>query len=457
MKKPIIILTAALILAGGSTGAFLAVKHKQDQEKSASQAQKADNVLFTINSDSISKLEFDLSDGEYVAEKGEDGVWKLTNRAAFELDQVYMQLICTYTSELIAEDSYGKADDSKKAMYGLDDPLTIKMTDDSRTYELYLGNESPTGEFYYAMTGDKENVYAIDSYEGSALFADRLTLKNKKLVPYGINDISKITIKNDGKETCTISYDDATSFWKLDKKYDSLTTDQTAITAMINELVRTEAEDLMDENFTDLAKYGLDKPDGEVIIEGKDGTKRTFTTVTNENDPNYSYVLIGEDKQLEIYLTSSMEVAVSTPFDYISHTLKAADMYSIKGFDIEIDGKNNEFTIDTDSKTCTMNGKSLDISNSEGYMLFQNFYDSFSMMAIDGLDIDAKPDDSKTVVKVTYHNSDDTDSELSIAQDGDKYYIFKDGKYTGAYAPADRFSGRTSINEFYKKLAAYAI
>ena len=194
MKKPIIILTAALILAGGSTGAFLAVKHKQDQEKSASQAQKADNVLFTINSDSIRKLEFDLSDGEYVAEKGEDGVWKLTNRDDFELDQVYMQLICTYTSELIAEDSYGKADDSKKAMYGLDDPLTIKMTDDSRTYELYLGNESPTGEFYYVMTGDKENVYAIDSYEGSALFADRLTLKNKKLVPYGINDISKITI-----------------------------------------------------------------------------------------------------------------------------------------------------------------------------------------------------------------------------------------------------------------------
>ena len=85
---------------------------------------------------------------------------------------------------------------------------------------------------------------------------------------------------------------------------------------------------------------------------------------------------------------------------------------------------------------CNINGKDVDISNSEGYTLFQNFYDSFSMMAIEGIDIDAKPDDSESVIKATYHNSDGTDSTISISEDGGKYYIFKDGEYTGGYAPA---------------------
>ena len=457
MKKPIIILVSALVLAGSSMGAFLAVKHKRDTEANISQAEKEDNVLFNINSAGIKKVEFGLEDGDYVAELNDSGVWVLTNRDDFALDQVYMQLICTYTSDLTAQTAYGKADDSKKAMYGLDDPLTIKITDDSRTYELYVGDESPTGESYYVMTGDKDKIYAIESYQGSALIADRLTLKSKKLAPFSNSDIADITIKKDGMEPCKLTYDKESTMWSLDKKYDMLTTDQTAITSMVNNLIRLEADTLLEENLTDLKAYGLDKPDCEVEINALDGTKRTFTTKLNENDPTYTFVLIGEDKQLEAYYTSGLTLTDTTAYDYILPTVKGADMYSISGFDIELDGKTTEFTIDTDSKTCTLNGKTVDISNSEGYMLFQNFYDSFSMMAIEGLDTDAKPDGSEPVVTATYHNSDGTDSTLSIAEEDGKYYIFRDGKYTGAYAPADRFTGRSSIGEFYKKLVGYSL
>ena len=106
MKKPIIILVSALVLAGSSMGAFLAVKHKRDTEANISQAEKEDNVLFNINSAGIKKVEFGLEDGDYVAELNDSGVWVLTNRDDFALDQVYMQLICTYTSDLTAQTAY---------------------------------------------------------------------------------------------------------------------------------------------------------------------------------------------------------------------------------------------------------------------------------------------------------------------------------------------------------------
>ena len=46
--------------------------------------------------------------------------------------------------------------------------------------------------------------------------------------------------------------------------------------------------------------------------------------------------------------------------------------------------------------------------------------------------------------------------EISPSGDG-KYYIFRDGKYTGAYTDETRFTGRTSIEEFYLKFIAFSI
>ena len=87
MKKPIIILAAALVLAGGSMGAFLAVKNKKDAETSQAEAMKKDNVLFSFNEGDINKMEFDLADGDYIIEKTGDDSWELTSEKDFILDQ----------------------------------------------------------------------------------------------------------------------------------------------------------------------------------------------------------------------------------------------------------------------------------------------------------------------------------------------------------------------------------
>ena len=457
MKKPVIILVSALVLAGASMGTFIAVKNKKDAEESMSQSQLADNVLFDFDDESVDKIEFDIHGDVYTVVKDGDTGWVLSGRDDFAMDQVYMQLISTYTSNLTAEECYGQLDDANRTMYGFDDPIKISLTENGNVHELFVGNESPTGDFYYVTTGDKNKVYAIDSYKGASLVPTRLTLKSKKLVPYEYDQIADITMKKDGKVTCRMVFDPENKQWSLDKEYDKLDTDQTAISSMITNIIRLDAEDLLDENLADLDGYGFDKPDNEVIINGIDGSKRTFFTKVSENDPTLSYVLIDEDKQVESFYTSDLDFAASTPYDYIIRNVKCTDMYSIKGFDFEIDGEKAEITLDTENKKCEINGKTVDISNSEGYTIFQNFYDSFSMLPVEGLDMDAKPDESNTIMSAVYHGSDGKDTSVSVVSDGGKYYIFKNGEYTGAYAPADRFSGRTSIMEFFNKLRAYSV
>lgn len=458
MKKPFIILAAALVLAGGSMGAFLAVKNKKDAEASQSEAMKKDNVLFSFNSDDIKTIEFDLEDDDYIIEKADDDSWHLTTEQDFTLDETYLQLVRTYMSNLTAETSYGQADDSKKAMYGLDDPLTIKLSDDNNTYELSIGDKSPTGDYYYVMTAGKPNVYAIDSYKGTSLLPDRLILRARDFTQYDNNEIAAITIRNKNCEEFDLTFNENDQTWSLDKKYQLIGTDTTAVSAMVANLIRVEAEELVEENFTDKKSLGLDDPDSVVTIKGVDGETHSYIIKMLENDKALSYVLNEDNDTLMLYSTSDIDFAYSIVHDYTPQKIKSPDILSISGFDIKEGTHSDKFILDTNERTCTMSGKDVDISNSEGYLLIQNFYNSFSQLPTAGVDIDAKPELKDPVVSVTYHLTEGGDTTLDVTDGGDgRYFIFKDGKYTGAYADDSRFSGRTAIDEFYLKLIAYSI
>lgn len=458
MKKPIIILVAALVLAGGSMGAFLAVKNKKDAEISQSEAMKKDNLLFSFAANDINRIEFTLKDGTFITEKTEDGKWNVTEGDNFTPDDTYLQLVTTYTSSLTAETSFGKADESKKAMYGLDDPIVIKLSSESDTYELYIGDKSPTGDFYYVMTSEKPNVYAIDSYKGTSLVPDKMILKSKDLTLYESDEIDTITIKNKNGEDFVLKYIPDEQAWDIEKKYDLIGADRTAISAMVSSLVRLEANELLEDNFTDRKSLGLDDPDAQMIIKGLDGKEHSILVKTMADDKTYSYVLDEDDNQLELYYTSNIEMAYSTIFDYTPQKITGADLFRINGFDIKEGAHSDEFIVDANEKKCKMSGKDVDINSSEGYLLFQNFYNSFSQIPTTGIDLKADPDLKDPVVSVVYHVTDGKDTTLDVTNGGDgKYYIFKDGKYTGAYADESRFEGRASIEEFYLKFIAYSI
>ena len=458
MKKPIIILAAALVLAGGSMGAFLAVKNKKDAETSQAEAMKKDNVLFSFNEGDINKMEFDLADGDYIIEKTGDDSWELTSEKDFILDQTYLQLVRTYLSALTAETSYGRADDSKKAMYGLNDPTVIKLSSDSQTYELMIGDKSPTGDYYYVMTSEKPNVYAIDSYKGTSLVPERLVLRSRELTLYKNNEIESITISNKNCEKFNLLFNKNDQTWGLDKKYDLIGADKTAISSMVANLIRTEANELIAENFTDLKSFGLDDPDSEITIKGTDGKNHSFLVKSSEDESSLSYVLNKDNNLLALYSNSEISFAESTVYDYTPKEITGSDIFSISGFDIKEGVHSDEFIVDINERTCKINGKDVDISGSEGYLLFQNYYNSFSKLPTTGVDIDAKPELEDPVVSVVYHLKEGEDTTLDVTDGGDgKFYIFRDGKYTGAYADDSRYTGRASIEEYYLKLIAYSL
>ena len=454
MKKNVIALVVLLAAAGGSVGAYLAVKNKKDDETKQYQEQIADLNLFNFDAESINKIEFISSEGEYTAELI-DSQWQLTSGDDFALDQDYINLLCTYAGELTAETSYS----GNKADYGLDDAnaTTIILSAGGQSYTLHIGNVSPTSDYYYVSVGDKSQIYAVSSLYGSEFSTDRLMLKAKDLVPYDDYEISEIIIKKNGKITCELKYDPEAYSWSLPEEYSGLTFDNTAVTSMVNSMTRLEAEQMLDENLEDLSKYGFDDPYAEITIKGLDGTERVITIGSAYNGGTYTNVLIGDDNQVEAYYTADLSFADKTPFDFLADTVYNPSMYEITGLDLTFGGKEYNITVDTNESKGTFNGAEFDMNIMNVSTAFQNFYSSFTTVILSGIDINADPALDEPLLTAVYHCSDGTDFTYQIvAGENENCYIFNDGKYTGMLLASSRLTGKNSVQSFLEKFISTA-
>lgn len=457
MKKIVIAMVALLVVAGASFGAFLAVKSKSDEETQKQASELADNVLFSFDSDNITEVHFDCSDGQYTAIQTEDG-WELES-GEFILDQTYMSTLMTLVSDFTAETNYGVVDNSKKEMYGLENPSeTITLTDGTNEYKIYVGNITPTNDYYYIMIGGKDKVYAIDSIEGSVLKVSRLMIKAKDLIPYGDNEIKQITVKKDGKITYQLTYDEESSTWSLPDEYSELPFDQTAVSSMTTSLTRLEAQQMLEENLEDLSKYGFDDPTAEVTIKGIDGTEKNFLISGKQDENNtYTYLLQTDTNQVQVYYVSDLNFVNYEPIKFLPDSVTTANMYSVTGVEFTYGDIQDSFTMNMTDRFLEMNGQEIDIEQTEISTAFQNFYNAFTVLIFTDTDVEVNPDNSEPLLTAVYHVTDGSDIKIDFVDAGnDKCYIFKDDVYTGGIVDISRLTGKNSVQSFYDSFCEYA-
>ena len=449
MNKKIIALIVLLLMAAASIGTMLFFIGRVKENERKQQEQLDDNVLFSFDPYSPTQLVFSKDTESYTCRL--DGEKWVLDSGDFAVDQTYCQLVCTYCSNLTAAESYGEITDEKLKMYGLDDPDKVEITEPNGTHTIYIGNQSPTNDYFYVTVDGKKNVYAVDAQHGSVLKLDRLLIKNKELLPYTLYDLKEVITYKDGKVLCDLTYDKESDSWSLPAAYSLLTLDQTKVTSVFNNIVRIEAEEMMDEKLTDLSKYGFDKPYGEAVVKGLDGTEHRLLVSANDNDPTYCFVLV-DGEQVEMYYRSDLEFTQKLPYDYIAENVNVMTFSNASGFSFKFQGGDDSCKLDTENKECTYNGRSLDISASEKYLALNNFYNSFSVLKLTGTDTDAKPELKDPALSAELESKDGSSKKIDLVKgSGTDYYVFIDGKYTGAYVDETLLTGRNSVSDFYLK------
>ena len=106
---------------------------------------------------------------------------------------------------------------------------------------------------------------------------------------------------------------------------------------------------------------------------------------------------------------------------------------------------------------CKYNGKDVDFDSTENYVAFNNFFNAFAILKLTGTDVNAKPELKDPAMTAEYTFKEGGTLKIDLVKGEDShYYVFRDGKYIGAYVDEDMLTGRNSLSEFYikfKKLA----
>ncbi|MDE5763993.1 MAG: DUF4340 domain-containing protein [Ruminococcus sp.] len=459
MKKAVIAIVALLIASGISIGAFVAVKSKSEKDNQKQVEILADNELFKIDSDSIGKIEIEVSGENYTLENdGSKWIMTASSSDIFTLDQIKVQGICTFISSLTADASYGSADDENKAKYGLDNPYKVTVYEGETPHTLYIGKQSPTGGYYYACTDSKSNIYAIQSADATEILSSRLELKDKNLIPYSESEITGLELIKDGETIYNLSYDETTRTWKLPPEYELLTIDQTAVSSILTLMTRVTAVEILPETDEDFTKYGFDNPIAEFIVRASDGSQRTlFMSRYGQNADSYTHVYIDDCQQVATYYAGDLKFINQTYSDFIMDRFEFSSINETAEFEISGTDFSDSFTVNASGKTAECRGNEINLGNAEIFSYFQNFFNRFSYVGIDNIDVESQPVLEYPLLSVHYILNNGTEKSVDFVPADDEYcYVFIDGEYTCSLASNKFITGSDSVFSAYEILCRQA-
>lgn len=192
------LLIAAAVLLGLAGGVWYS--NKLEKEKEAKPPADASPKLLDIPEDQFAAIELTKTGSAPVVLVREGTDWKMTAPQSLPVDRdavtSIVSTLSSYSSDRLVEE---KAEDLKA--FGLDAPAltaSVKKKDGS-TEKILIGSETPTGGGYYAKKEGDPRVFTIYSYNRSSLDKTWKDLRDRRMLPFGIKDVSRVELAKGGQ------------------------------------------------------------------------------------------------------------------------------------------------------------------------------------------------------------------------------------------------------------------
>ena len=458
----IIILAVAAVLL---TVAFLFVnqrtKEKEKQEKAGEAKQ-----LFSVDSDLVTRISIDSKDeGNFTFEWSDEGqTWVLGKGQDFNLNVYAVQAICNNFCTLWSEKTVAfNCKDTKQ--YGFENPVTVKVytteTGDENPYTLYVGDNTPTYDSYYAMVEGHDDVYTISYTSGSVFCVAKNTLKNLYIFDTSTSLVTYMKQEEADGSVIEVERDKARQ-WQIKTPKLLQEPDRSAIENVIDAVIRVTVSAYLADDPENLAMYGLDHPQFKMTLRGVTsdaaGTPMEeeiwFGKNVSENpDETEMYGYFAKSNQVFKILRADV-AAIRQPLSaYLSPFCTTVSIADLKSIDIDLGDVldlKTTFEVNYEEDTFRIDGK--EITRESDLDLAQNFYRSVTMLQFSDIDLKAKPENDPAM-RIVYHFNDGTDRELGFVQFADNnFYLMRDGAYTGLTVRLNRFTSVNSITKNYDAL-----
>lgn len=454
-SKEIICLLAVFVI---SLVSYILSAHKNAEENLSLAMEYGSVPLFSFNADSISTLEVETPDDEIYRIHYENSDWTIDD-VNFSPNEAGVESIVSIMSALYSTRTISfNASSEDLSIYGLDKPtrITCRLSG-GQSHTLFIGDTTPTGENYYAMREGEDYIYLISAEEGVYLNASRDLLKDPYIIEYGTiySDVTYLKLVRDDATVFELEYGDA---WQNYPTQSYLSTsaadrwsaiapidwhvDYSNVSTIVDNIIRVQVYEFVEENCQDLEKYGLDDPKYHFSIGTKDGNAINLSFGNQNIDGTYIYAMYDDTKQVALFSMTDVAFLDATPEDiynifvYSGHTL--IDNYNqtdIAEIELTLDGQTHLITNNSydDINEYTFNGIEL-YGDINGSQLVEDLYSSIAALTLSEIDTSGQSVQKSGEAYMSVHylcaNGDEISIELYEVPDEEfLYYVFLNDEY----------------------------
>lgn len=190
------LLIAVILLAALGVGVYVSEKNKKDDDKKGSSADAP--KIVTIPEDQITQIDVRRKDGTATVLK-KTGTWQIATPEGLMADQeavsTLVGAVASINSDRIVEENA-----TDLSNFGLATPQVqvIVTRKDGKATKLLIGDETATGNAFFAKVDGDNKIYTVGSMVKTAVDKNGQDLRDKRLLVFDINKLSRLEVSAKG-------------------------------------------------------------------------------------------------------------------------------------------------------------------------------------------------------------------------------------------------------------------
>ena len=295
-----------LLVLVAALGTYLYVYELPEAAREGKKAK-----LLGVDKDAVTGMVLTYPDRELELRKDDQG-WRLVRPAEAPADDTVVKGVLSTLTDAEVQKTLDQLPPNLAA-FGLDKPtVTVKLTlkDGSQPPPLLVGKNTTIGGKAYVRKDDEPKLYLTTSALGYGLNKQVKDVRDKAILAFKDDDVSRVEIKAENGDTVTLVRKDKEA-WTVEPG--DHPGDTTEVRSYLSSLRSMRAVDFPDDHPQDLGKYGLAAP------------RLTVTVATGADGATSQALLVGaetaEGSQKQIYAKRSDQPTVYALGDWTFRTL----------------------------------------------------------------------------------------------------------------------------------------
>lgn len=239
-----------------------------------------EKVFGSVTADDIEEIQVKSADGENSRLQKSDGKWQLVEPVKAAADEGEASSLA---SSLASLEVNRVVDENAAALaeYGLEPArleVGFKKKGDANEQRVLIGEKTPTGGDLYARAKDSKRVFLIPAYLDASFNKNTFALRDRRILSFDRNAVDGLEVTSGSNK---VQLTKTGSEWRLSSPI-AARADFAAVEGALERLSSTQMQGIVDPEGANLAKYGLTKPSGSIVVAAG-STRATLTLGSTDN------------------------------------------------------------------------------------------------------------------------------------------------------------------------------